>query len=158
MSIIPPKVTPQILRSSAAVNLISANKYTIRVVQDILGYKSLKGLEVYIQATNGQFSGTNNDQNIEQWLREQIKLKSRQHQPQQLAASRQKPAAGRTQQPATSYQLPAGCNLQAATLVASQQQELSIALIYGISDWHALHAQHVFAGLSRGLQAMTVAC
>lgn len=120
MSIIPPKVTPQILRSSAAVNLISANKYTIRAIQDILGYKSLKGLEVYIQATNGQFSGTNKDQNIEEWLREQIKLKSRQH---------QLPAAIRPQRPATIYQLAATYNLQAATLVASQQQELCIAFI-----------------------------
>lgn len=77
LSIIPSKVTPQMLRSSAAVNMISANKYTIMAIQDIFGYKSLKGLEVYIQAANGPFSGANKDQNIEDWLHAQLKLKSR---------------------------------------------------------------------------------
>ncbi len=91
-TIIPEKVTPHMLRHSAAMNMLHNNNVSLLAVKDILGHTSLKATEIYVQATREEvqqaiddvtkgifpnekpeWSGLVKEKTIGDWLQEQLK-------------------------------------------------------------------------------------
>ena len=95
-TVIPEKVTPHMLRHSAAMNMLHNNNVSLLAVKDILGHTSLKATEVYVQATREEVQKaidniTNDifpeekpewgdlvkDKTIEDWLYDQLKNRNK---------------------------------------------------------------------------------
>lgn len=92
--VIPDKVTPHMLRHSAAMNMLQNNDINLLVVKEILGHTSIRATEIYAQATNEQVQAAVNKitqvvlpeeqpewtvkadgSSIEDWLNQQVKDK-----------------------------------------------------------------------------------